>query len=114
MLHSICQQIWKTQQWLQDWKRCFHSNPKEGQAEESSNYHTTALISHASKIMLKILQLRLQQYMNQELQVCKLGVEEAEESEIKLPTLLDHEESKLQKIGSWRKQIPEKHLLLLH
>ena len=63
VLHSICQQIWKTQQWLQDWKRCFHSNPK-GQAEESSDYHITALISHASKVMLKILQARLQQYVN--------------------------------------------------
>ena len=73
MLHSICQQIWKTQQWLQDWKRCFHSNPKEGQAEESSNYHTTALISHASKIMLKILQLRLQQYMNGEIPDVQAG-----------------------------------------
>ena len=62
VLHSICQQIWKTQQWPQDWKKCFHSNPKEGQAEESSNYHITALISHASKVMLKILQARPQQY----------------------------------------------------
>ena len=68
VLHSICQQIWKTQQWLQDWKRCFHFNPKEGKAKESSNYHITALISHASKVMLKIHQARLQQYMNPELQ----------------------------------------------
>ena len=66
VLHSICQQIWKTHQWLQDWKRIsFHSNPK-GQSQ-SSNYHPIALISHASKVILKILQTRLQQYLNQEL-----------------------------------------------
>ena len=68
VLHSICQQIWKTQQWLQDWKRSvFIPIPKEGNAKESSNYCTIALISHASKVMLKILQARLQQYMNLEL-----------------------------------------------
>ena len=64
-LHSICQQIWKTQQWPQDWKRSvFIPIPKKGNAKEGSNYHTIALISHVSKIMLKILQARLQQYMN--------------------------------------------------
>ena len=64
-LHSICQQIWKTQQWPQDWKRSvFIPIPKKGNAKECSNYPTTALISHASKVMLKILQARLQQYMN--------------------------------------------------
>ena len=63
--HSICQQIWKTQQWPQDWKRSdFIPTPKKGNAKECSNYHTIALISHASKVMLKILQARLQQYMN--------------------------------------------------
>ena len=69
VLHSICQQIWKTQQWPQDWKRSvsFHSNPKESNVKECSNYHTIALISHASKVMLKILQARLQQYVNHEL-----------------------------------------------
>ena len=68
VLHSICQQIWKTQQWPQDWKRSvFHSSSKEGNAKECSNYHTIAFISHASKVMLKILQARLQQYVNQEL-----------------------------------------------
>ena len=68
MLHSICQQIWKTQQWSQDWKRSvFIPIPKKGNAKECSNYHTIALISYASKVMLKILQARLQQYMNQEL-----------------------------------------------
>ena len=66
--HSICQQIWKTQQWPQDWKRSvFIPILKKGNAKECSNYHTIALISHASKVMLKILQVRLQQYMNREL-----------------------------------------------
>ena len=65
VLHSICQQIWKTQQWLQDWKSSvFIPIPKKGNAKECSNYHTIALISHARKVMLKILQARLQQYMN--------------------------------------------------
>ena len=64
-LHSICQQIWKTQQWPQDRKRSvFIPIPKKGNAKECSNYRTIALISHASKVMLKILQARLQQYMN--------------------------------------------------
>ena len=66
--HSIYQQIWKIQQWPQDWKRSvFIPIPKKGNAKKSSNYHTIALISHASKAMLKILQARLQQYMNCEL-----------------------------------------------
>ena len=68
VLHSICQQIWKTQQWSQDWKRSvFMPVPKKGNAEECSNYCTVALISHASKVMLKILQARLHQYVNREL-----------------------------------------------
>ena len=68
VLHSICQQIWKTQQWSQDWKRSvFILIPKKGNAKECSKYHTIALISHASKVMLKILQARLQKYMNHEL-----------------------------------------------
>ena len=68
MLHSICQQIWKTQQWPQDWKRSvFIPKPKKGNAIECSNYRTIARISHTSKVMLKILQARLQQYMNWEL-----------------------------------------------
>ena len=68
MLHSICQQIWKTQQWPQDWKRSvFISISKKGNTKECSNYHTIAFISHASKVMLKILLVRLQQYMNCEL-----------------------------------------------
>ena len=68
VLHSICQQIWKTQQWPQDWKRSvFIPIPKKGNAKECSNYCTVALISNTSKVMLKILQTRLQQYMNCEL-----------------------------------------------
>ena len=68
VLHSICQQIWKIQQWPQDWKRSvFIPIPKKGNAKECSNYHTIALISHASEVMLKILQARLLQYVNREL-----------------------------------------------
>ena len=68
VLHLICQQIWKTQQWPQNWKRSvFIPIAKKGNAKECSNYRTIALISHASKIMLKILQARLQQYVNHEL-----------------------------------------------
>ena len=68
VLHSICHQIWETQQWPQDWKTLvFVPIPKKGNAKGCSNYHTIALISHASKVMLKILQARLQQYMNHEL-----------------------------------------------
>ena len=68
MLHWICQQIWKTQQWPKDWKRSvFIPIPKKGNAKECSNYHTIAVISHASKVMLKIFQARLQQYVNHEL-----------------------------------------------
>ena len=68
VLHLICQQIWKTQQWPWDWKRSvFIPIPKKGNAKEGSNYHTIALISHASKVMFKILQARLQQYVNHEL-----------------------------------------------
>ena len=67
VLYSICQQIWKTQQWPQDWKRSvFLPVPKKGNAKECSNYHTIAFIPHASKVMLKILQGRLQQYVNHE------------------------------------------------
>ena len=87
VLHSICQQIWKTQQWPQDWKRSiFIPIPKKGNAKECSNYHTIVLISHASKVMLKILQARLQQHVNHELLLFKLVLEKAEEPEVKLPT----------------------------
>ena len=87
VLHSICQEIWKTQQWPQDWKRSvFIPIPKKGNAIECSNYRTIALISHASKVMLKILQARLQQYVNWEFPDVNLGLEKAEELEIKLLT----------------------------
>ena len=87
VLHSTCQQIWKIQQWPQDWKRSvFIPIPKKFNAKEFSNYCTTAHISHASSIKLKILQARLQQYVNCELPDVKLVLETAEEPEIKLPT----------------------------
>ena len=74
VLHSTCQQIWKTQQWLQDWKRSvFILIPKKGNAKECSNHRTTALISHTSKVMLKILQARIQQYVNCELPDVQAG-----------------------------------------
>ena len=74
VLYSICQQIWKTQQWPQDWKRSvFILMPKKGNTKECSNYHTIALISYASKVMLKILHARLQQYMNRELPHVQAG-----------------------------------------
>ena len=93
MLHSICQHIWKTQQWQEDWKMSvFIPIPKKGNAKECSNYCTIALISHASKVMLKILQARLQQYVNRELQMFKLVLGKAEEPEPKLSTYA----------GSWK------------
>ena len=74
VLHSICEQIWKTQRWPQDWKRSvFMPIPKKGNAKECSNYRTIALISHASKVMLKILQAKLQQYVNRELPDVQAG-----------------------------------------
>ena len=74
VLHSICQQIWKTQQWPQDWKRSvFIPIPNKGNPKECSNYHTIVLISHASKVMLKILQARLQQYVKHELPNVQAG-----------------------------------------
>ena len=73
-LHSVCQQIWKTQQWPQDWKRSvFIPIPKKGNVKEHSNYCTIALISHTSKVMLKILQTRLQQYVNNKLPNVEAG-----------------------------------------
>ena len=87
VLHSKCQQIWKIQQWPQDWKMpVFIPIPKKGNPKECSNYRTIALISHASKVMLKIFQARLQQYVNWELPDVQGGLEKAEESEVKLPT----------------------------
>ena len=104
VLHSICRQIWKTQQWPQDWKRSvFIPIPKKGNAKECSNYRTIALISHNSKVMIKILQARLQQYVN--FQMFRLVLEKAEEPDIKFPTSLNHGKSK---------RVPEKHLFLLY
>jgi len=95
VLHSIRQQIWKTQQWPQDWKRSvFIPISKKGNAKECSNYRTIALISRASKVMLKILQARLQQYMNQELPDIQAGFRKGRGTEIKLST----------SAGSWKKQ----------
>ena len=80
-LHSIYQQIWKTQQWPQDWKRSvFIPISKKGNVKECSNYHTIELISHASKVMLKILQAGLQQYKNHELLDVQAGLKKAVES----------------------------------
>ena len=77
----------KTQQWPQDWKRSvFIPIPKKGSAKECSNYHTIAFISHANKVMLKILQARHQQYMTENFQIFKMDLEKAEKPEIKLPT----------------------------
>ena len=87
VLHSICQQIWKTQQWPQNWKRSvFIPISKKDNAKECLNHCTIALISCASEVMLKILQTGLQQYMNQELPNEQLGLEKAEEADIQLPT----------------------------
>ena len=87
VLHSIWQQIWKTQQWPQDWKRSvFIPTPEKGNAKECSNYRTISLISHASKVILKILQARLQQYVNHELPDVQADLGKAEEPGIKLPT----------------------------
>ena len=88
-------EIWKTQHWPQDWKRSvFIQIPKKGNAKQCSNYCTIALISHASKVKLKILQDRLQEYVNHQLPDIRLDLAKAEEPEIKLPT----------SAGSWKKQ----------
>ena len=85
MLHSICQQIWKTLQWPQDWKRSvFIPIPKKGNAKECSDYRTIVLNSHASKVMLKILQARLQQYKNHELPDVQAEFRKGRVTEIKL------------------------------
>ena len=92
VLHSICQQIWKTQQWSQDWKKSvFIPIPKKGKAKECSNYRTIALISHASKVMLKILQARLQQYVNRELEDVQAGFRKDRGTRYQIAnTCLDH------------------------
>ena len=106
VLHSICQQIWKTQQWPQDWKRSvFIPIPKKDNAKECSNYHTTALISHTCKVMLKILQARLQQYMNCELPDVQAGFRKGRGTR-------DHIANICWMIEKVR--VPEKHLFLLY
>ena len=106
VLHSISQQIWKTQQWPQDWKRSvFIPIPKKGNAKECSNYCTIALISHASKVMLKILQARLQQYMNHELPDGQAGFRKGRGTRDQIANI------------RWiieKARVPEKHLFLLY
>ena len=106
VLHSTCQQIWKTQLWPQDWKRSiFIPIPKKDNAKECSNYGTIALISHASKVMLKILQARLQQYMNSKLPDVQAEFRKGGGTRSNCQQLLNHQKSE---------RIPEKHLLLLY
>ena len=106
VLHSICQQIWKPQQWPQDWKRSvFLPIPKKGNAKECSNYRTTALISHASKVMLKIIQARLQQYVNRELPDAQAGFRKGRGTRDQIANI------------RWimeKARVPEKHLFLLY
>ena len=106
VLHSICQQIWKTQQWPQDWKRSvFILIPKKGNATECSNYGTIALISHGSKVMLKILQARLQQYMNRELPDVQADFRKGRGTRDQIANI------------RWileKARVPEKHLFLLY
>ena len=106
VLHSICQQIWKTQQWPQDWKRsAFIPIPKKGNAKECSNYHTIALISHSSNVMLKILHARLQQYVNRELQDIQSGFRKGRGTRDQIANIC------------WlieKTRVPEKRLLLLY
>ena len=108
--YSICQQIWKTQQWPQDWKRSvFILIPKKGNAKECSkcsNYHTIALISHASKVMLKSLQARLQQYMNRELPDVQAGFKKGRGTRDQI--------ANIHWIIKKSKRVPEKHLLLIY
>ena len=106
VLHSICQQIWKTQQWPQDWKRSvFIPIPKKGNAKECPNYCTIALISHASKVMLKILQARLQQYVNCEVPDAQAGFRKGRGTRDQIANI------------RWimeKARVPEKHLFLLY
>ena len=106
-LHSICQQIWKTQQWPQDWKILdFIPIPKKGNAKEFSSYRTIVLISHTSKVMLKILQARLKQYVNHELPGVQAGFRKGRGTRDQIANV--HWIVKKSKRG------PEKHLLLLY
>ena len=106
VLHSICQQIWKTQWWPQAWKRSvFIPIPKKGNAKECTNYHTIALISHSSKVMLQILQASLQQYVHCGNQMFKLGLENHRSQKASCHHPLDHQKSK---------RVPEKYLFLFY
>ena len=106
VLHSISQSIWKTQQWPQDWKRSvFFPIPKKGNAKECSNYLTLELISHTSKVMLKILQARLKQYVNCELPDVQAGFRNGRGTRSNCRHPFDHRKSQ---------KVPEKHLLLLY
>ena len=104
--HSICQQIWKTQQWPQDWKRSVYIPiPKKGNPKECTNYCTIALISHGSKVMPKILQARLQQYVNRELPDVQAGFRKGRGTRDQIANI------------SWiieKAKVPEKHVLLLY
>ena len=106
VLHSIRQQIWKTQQWPQDWKRSvFIPIPKKGNAKECSKYHKIAFISHASKVMLKILQAMLQHYVNRELPDVQAGFRKGRGTRDQIANI------------RWiikKERFPEKHLLLLY
>ena len=107
-LHSICQQIWKTQQWPQDWKvSVFIPIPKKDNAKECSNYCTIAQFSHASKVMFKVLQARLQQYVNRELPDVQAGFRKGRGIKDQIANIrwIDHRKSK---------RVPAKHLLLLY
>ena len=106
-LHSVCQQIWKTQQWPQDWKRSvFIPVPKKGNSKKCSNYSTIALISHASKVTLKIPQASLQQYVNRNLYEVQAGYRNGRGTAfLNCQHPLDHQKSK---------RVPEKHLFLLY
>ena len=107
VLHSICQQIWKTQQWPQDWKRSvFIPIPKKGNGKECSNYCTIALISHASKVMPKILQAGLQQYVNRELPDVQAGFRKGRETRDQI--------ANIRWIIEKSKRVPEKYLFLLY
>ena len=106
VLHSICQEIWKSQQWPHDWKRSvFIPIPKKSNAKECSNYCTIALISHASKVMVKILQARLQQYVNRELPDVQAGFRKARGARDQIANILWIME---------KARVPEKHLFLLY
>ena len=106
VLHSVCQQIWKTQQWPQDWKRpIFVPVPKKGNAKECSNYRTIALISYTSKVVLNILQVRLQQYLNHKLPDVQAGFRKGSRIRDQIANIC------------WiieKARVPEKHLLLLY